>query len=251
MKILVPVKRVIDPYVKIRVKADGSGVETEQVKMAPNPFDEIALEEAIRLKEKNIISEVIVVSVGDSKTQETLRHCIALGADRAILIEHQKQNDLCSLNIAKILQKIVIDESCQLVLMGKQSIDGDNNQTPQMLAALLGWAQATYASMIKINDDKLEVTREVDAGLETLICDFPIVISVDLRLNTPRYASLPNIMQAKNKPLKIINIAEFGLDLKKHINIIKVEPPFERKRGEILTGVDELINKLKTVDKLI
>ncbi|OGV26316.1 MAG: electron transfer flavoprotein subunit beta [Legionellales bacterium RIFCSPHIGHO2_12_FULL_37_14] len=251
MKVLVPVKRVIDPYVKIRVNQDLSGVQTEQVKMAMNPFDEIALEEAIRLKEKKLVDEIIIISIGESKSQETLRHGLALGADRAILIDTENKPNLCSLNIAKILQKIVQDESIEFVLMGKQAIDGDNNQTPQMLASLLDWPQATYASLLKINGKKLEITREVDAGLEVINADFPIVISVDLRLNTPRYASLPNIMQAKNKPLAIKKLAFLGLSLKEHIQIVKVEPPAQRKGGEILNSVDELVHKLKSVDKII
>ncbi|MGL6028970.1 MAG: electron transfer flavoprotein subunit beta/FixA family protein, partial [Legionella sp.] len=189
MKILVAVKRVIDPYVKIRVKSDNSGVETQNIKMAMNPFDEIAVEEALRLREKNWATEVIVVSIGNDSAQETLRHALALGADKALLV--RAQQSLESINIAKILKKIVEDEQPDLVLMGKQTIDGDNNQTPQMLSALLDWPQATYASKLTANDRSLEITREIDGGLETLALDLPAIVSTDLRLNEPRYASLP------------------------------------------------------------
>lgn len=249
MKILVPVKRVIDPYVKIRVLQDGTGVEKQQVKMAMNPFDEIALEEAIRLKEKGVVSEIVVVSIGLDSSQETLRHGLALGADRALLVLTDKNP--CSLNVAKILKKIVQDELFSFVMMGKQSIDGDNNQTPQMLAGLLDWPQATYASSLQVNGEVVEVTREVDAGLETIEVRLPAVISVDLRLNIPRYASLPNIMQAKRKPLNIIPLEQLGLDLRDHVNVLKVSPPKSRTPGVILNSVDELVEKLKNVEKII
>lgn len=243
MKILVAVKRVIDPYVKIRVKSDGSGVETQQVKMSMNPFDEIAVEEALRLREQGQATEVIVVSIGTDVVQETLRHGLALGADRGILVRTAASH--CSLNIAKILQKIVIDEQPNLVLMGKQSIDGDNNQTPQMLAALLDWPQATFASNIQMNEQYLHVTREVDGGSETLTVQLPAVVSTDLRLNTPRYASLPNIMKAKQKPLAIHDLDAFDLSLKEHIKILTVSAPESRRGGIKVDSVQALLDKLQ------
>lgn len=250
MKILVAVKRVIDPYVKIRVKPDKSGVETKNVKMAMNPFDEIAIEEALRLKEKNIVKEIVLVSIGDSLCQESLRHGLALGADRAILIQTSETD--CALNIAKILQKVVIDEEPSLVLMGKQSIDADNNQTPQMLAGLLGWRQATFASKITINEaSELLVTREVDGGLETLRLVLPAIVSTDLRLNEPRYASLPNIMKAKQKPLAIIEIDKLGVTLKQHQQVIEVNQPEPRKGGVQVTSIDELLDKLRHEAKVL
>ncbi|MGQ3888198.1 electron transfer flavoprotein subunit beta/FixA family protein [Legionella sp. CNM-1927-20] len=242
MKILVAVKRVIDPYVKIRIAPDQMGVETQNVKMSMNPFDEIALEEAIRLKEKNIASEVVAVTIGGDSAQETLRHALALGADRAILVKSEKH--YCSLNIAKILQKIVTQERPNLVLMGKQTIDGDNNQTPQMLAALLNWPQATYASKIEIENTSMQVTREIDGGLETLALTLPAIVSTDLRLNEPRYASLPNIMKAKRKPLDILSIESLQLDLKDHVQVLSVKPPSARSAGVILDSVKSLVEKL-------
>ncbi|WP_419420406.1 electron transfer flavoprotein subunit beta/FixA family protein [Legionella sp. D16C41] len=242
MKILVAVKRVIDPYVKIRIAPDQTGVETQNVKMSMNPFDEIAVEEAVRLKEKNIASEVIVVTIGNDQAQETLRHALALGADRAILIKSEKH--YCSLNIAKVLQKIVNQEQPNIVLMGKQTIDGDNNQTPQMLAGLLNWSQATYASQLEINDNSLQVVREIDGGLETLAMPLPAVVSTDLRLNEPRYASLPNIMKAKRKPLDSLPIESLQLDLKDHVQILSVKPPSARSSGIILDSVASLVEKL-------
>ncbi|MGD9650667.1 MAG: electron transfer flavoprotein subunit beta/FixA family protein, partial [Dongiaceae bacterium] len=212
MKILVPIKRVIDFNVKIRVRADGSGVETQNVKMSINPFDEIAVEEAIRLKEKSLAKEIIAVSIGPAQVQETLRHSLALGADRAIHIVSDQE--LSPLQIAKILQKIIMEESPALVIMGKQAIDDDSNQTGQMLAALLDWPQATFASKLTVNGNNAEVTREIDGGLETLALELPAIITTDLRLNTPRFASLPNIMKAKSKPLATKPVAEYGLDLK-------------------------------------
>ena len=211
MKILVAVKRVIDPYVKIRVKSDNTGVETQNVKMAMNPFDEIAVEEALRIKEAQHASEVVAISIGPDTCQETLRHALALGVDRAILVRTNASH--CSLHIAKILEKIVHEEKTDLVLMGKQSIDGDNNQTPQMLAGLLDWPQITYASKIIFEGNTLLITRETDVGLQTLLTSLPAVISTDLRLNEPRYASLPNIMKAKKKKIDIIEASSLGIDL--------------------------------------
>jgi electron transfer flavoprotein beta subunit len=244
MKILVAVKRVIDPYVKIRVKQDLTGVELKNVKMSMNPFDEIALEEAIRIRENQQDTEIIVVTVGAIESQETLRHGLALGADRAILVKTDET--WCSLNIAKILRQVVLSERVDLVLMGKQSIDGDNNQTPQMLAALLGWPQATFASQVKLSPPQIEVTREIDGGLETILVNMPAVISADLRLNTPRYASLPNIMKAKQKPLAITDLASLNVTLKQHTNIVSVVPPAVRQGGVKLESIDALIEKLKS-----
>ncbi|HFL2236217.1 TPA: electron transfer flavoprotein subunit beta/FixA family protein [Legionella pneumophila] len=249
MKILVAVKRVIDPYVKIRVKSDNSGVETQNIKMTMNPFDEIAVEEALRLREKNWATEVIAVSIGSDSSQETLRHALALGADKAILVRTEKSFE--SLNIAKILNSIVANEKPDLVLMGKQSIDGDNNQTPQMLAALLNWPQATNASKIIPDNNNLEVVREIDGGLETLKVQLPAVISTDLRLNEPRYASLPNIMKAKRKPLDIIDLDSLGLSLKQHVEILKVNAPATRSGGVILDSVAALLDKLQHEAKVL
>lgn len=243
MKILVAVKRVIDPYVKIRVKSDGSGVETQQVKMSMNPFDEIAVEEALRIREKGQATEIVLVSIGPDVAQETLRHGLALGADRAIFV--RTNTHYCSLNIAKILHKIVLDEQPTLVLMGKQSIDGDNNQTPQMLAALLDWPQATFASTIQINGEHLQVTREVDGGAETLDVQLPAVVSTDLRLNVPRYASLPNIMKAKQKPLAVHDLESLNLSLKEHVNILTVSAPEPRRGGIKVDSVQALLDKLQ------
>jgi electron transfer flavoprotein beta subunit len=249
MKILVAVKRVIDPYVKIRVKSDNSGVETQNIKMAMNPFDEIAVEEALRLREKNCANEIVVVSIANDSTQETLRHALALGADRAILVRTEAV--LESLNIAKILKSIVEREKPDLVLMGKQTIDGDNNQTPQMLAALLNWPQATYASQITVHKEYLEVTREIDGGLETLKINLPAVVSTDLRLNEPRYASLPNIMKAKRKPLDVIDLESLAVPIKNHIERIKVSAPASRSSGVKLESVAELIEKLHNEAKVL
>ncbi|MDI9817703.1 MULTISPECIES: electron transfer flavoprotein subunit beta/FixA family protein [unclassified Legionella] len=249
MKILVAVKRVIDPYVKVRVKSDNSGVETQNIKMSMNPFDEIAIEEAVRLLEKKIATEVIAVSIGPDASQETLRHALALGADRGILIRTDKK--FCSLNIARILEKIVVEEQPALVLMGKQSIDGDNNQTPQMLAALLNWPQATFASKLTVEGETIEVIREIDGGLETLAMKLPAVVSTDLRLNEPRYASLPNIMKAKRKPLAIKDYETMGLDLNEHTQVISVTAPPSRAGGVRLESVNELIDKLKHEAKVL
>lgn len=243
MKILVSVKRVVDPYIKIRIRPDNAAVETHNVKMTMNPFDEIAVEEALRLREKNEAEEVVVVSVGDMTCQETLRHALALGADRAILVHTEKK--LESINIAKILKEIAQKENPLLILMGKQSIDGDNNQTPQMLATLLDWPQATFASQIHKERDYLEVTREIDGGLETIKVLLPAVVSTDLRLNEPRYATLPNIMKAKRKPLDIIELDSLGLSLKQHVNILKVSSPLVRQAGIKVHSVKDLVDKLR------
>ncbi len=249
MKILVAVKRVIDPYVKVRVKSDNTGVETQHVKMSMNPFDEIAIEEALRLREKSTATEVVAVTVGTDASQETLRQALALGADRAILV--RTDDNFCSLNIAKILQKMVLNEQPQLVFMGKQSIDGDNNQTPQMLAALLNWPQATFASKISVFSDHIQVTREVDAGLETIDVKLPAIVSTDLRLNEPRYASLPNIMKAKRKPLDIVDLASLGLTLKQHVEIVSVTAPKVRGGGVKVDSVQALLDKLKHEAKVL
>jgi electron transfer flavoprotein beta subunit len=249
MKILVAVKLVIDPYVKIRVKSDNTGVETKNVKMAMNPFDEIAVEEALRLREKNWATEVVVVSIGSDNAQETLRHALALGADRAILV--RTADSLESLNVAKILKKIVDEEKPSLVFMGKQAIDGDNNQTPQMLAGLLDWSQATYASKVEATAEYLEVTREIDGGLETLKVQLPAIVSTDLRLNEPRYASLPNIMKAKRKALDIIELENMGLSLKKHIEILNTTAPAVRSAGVKVKSVTELLDKLMHEAKVL
>lgn len=249
MKILVAVKRVVDPYVRIRVKSDGTGVETHNVKMAMNPFDEIALEEAIRLREQGIASEIIVVTVGDSN-QEILRHGLALGADKAILVNTDK-SDLCSLNIAKILKAIVKQENVHLVLMGKQSIDNDSNQTPQMLAAILDWPQAAFASKIIVDGDFVIVHREIDAGTEEIKITLPAVISADLRLNQPRFASLPNIMKAKQKPLQIIPLDSLALDLKVHKQTIEIIKPAQRTKGEMVETIAQLVDKLQHEAKVL
>src|SRR3990167_1772659 len=240
MKVLVAVKRVIDPYVKIRVKE--SGIETQNVKMAMNPFDEIAVEEALRLKEAGIATDIVAISIGNDGCQDTLRHALALGVDRAILIKTELKH--CSLHIAKILAKMAIQENIVLALLGKQSIDGDNNQTPQMLAALLSWPQATYASHIALIGDKVTVQREVDGGIETLELNLPAVISTDLRLNEPRYTTLPNIMRAKQKTLITIELASLKLDLQEHLQIIKVMSPKNRTNSVQLQSTDELSEKI-------
>ena len=249
MKILVAVKRVVDPYVKIRVKSDNTGVETQNLKMSMNPFDEIAVEEALRLREQQLAAEVVLVTIGTDAAQDVLRHGLALGADRAILVKTTQSH--CSLNIAKILQKIVMKEQPGLVLMGKQSIDGDNNQTPQMLAALLDWPQATYASKITISDQHMQVTREIDGGAETLDVQLPAVVSADLRLNEPRYASLPNIMKAKRKPLDCLELDSLDLVLKDHIQILRVTAPLVRKGGIKVNSVQELLDKLQHEAKVL
>ncbi len=249
MKVLVPIKRVIDYNVKVRVKADNSNVDLANVKMAINPFCEIAVEEAIRLKEAGVATEVIAVSIGDKSCQEQLRTALALGADRAIQIETDLTLD--SLNIAKLLQKVVEEEQPQLIILGKQSIDSDNNQTGQMLAALTGLAQGTFASEVKVTGEQAEVTREVDGGLQTVALNLPAIITTDLRLNEPRYASLPNIMKAKRKPLAVKSAADFGLDLSPRSTLLKVTPPAERQAGIVVESVDELVEKLKNEAKVI
>jgi electron transfer flavoprotein beta subunit len=249
MKILVPIKRVIDYNVKVRVKADNTNVDLANVKMAINPFCEIAVEEAVRLKEAGTATEVIAVSIGDKSCQEQLRTALALGADRAIQIDTDQSLD--SLNIAKLLQKIVEEEQPQLVILGKQSIDSDNNQTGQMLAALTGMPQGTFASEVKIDGDKINVTREVDSGLQTVALNLPAIVTTDLRLNEPRYAKLPNIMKAKRKPLEVKPAADFGIDLSPRSTLLKVTPPATRQAGIIVESVDELVEKLKNEAKVI
>lgn len=243
MKILVPVKRVVDYNVKIRVKPDGSGVDLTNVKMSMNPFDEISVEEALRLKEAGKADEVVVVSIGPPKAEETLRTALAMGADRAILVETEDQVE--PLAVAKILRGIADAEKPGLIIVGKQAIDDDSNQTGQMLAALLGWAQATFASKIEIGDGKATVTREVDGGLQTIDIKMPAVVTTDLRLNEPRYASLPNIMKAKKKPLDKKSPADFGIDTAARLKVLKTEEPGGRKAGIKVKSVAELIDKLK------
>ena len=249
MKVLVPIKRVIDANVKVRVKADESGVELTNVKMAMNPFCEIAVEEAVRLKEAGTASEVIVVSAGIAQSQETLRTGLAMGADRAILI--QTDTPLEPLAIAKLLKAVVDKEEPGLLLLGKQAIDGDNNQTAQMISALLGWSQATFASKVAVDGDKLNVTREVDGGLENVNLNMPAVVSVDLRLNEPRYASLPNIMKAKKKPLESLTPEDLGVDVTPRVETVKVVEPPARQAGVKVASVAELVDKLKNEAKVI
>ena len=249
MKILVAVKRVIDYNVQVRVKEDGTGVVTENIKMSTNPPDDNAVEEAIKIKESGKAKEVIAVTIGEEKAQETVRKALAVGADRGI---HIKVNGIVEpLAVAKILKKIVEKEQPQLVFMGKQAIDDDCNQTGQMLAALLNWPQATFASRVEIKDKTLEVIREVDEGLETLEVNIPSIVTCDLRLNEPRYASLPNIMKAKKKPIEQINADDLGIDIKPRINQIKVEEPPKRKSGIKVASVAELVQKLKNEAKVI
>ena len=245
MKILVPVKRVLDYNVKPRVKADGSGVDLANVKMSMNPFDEIAVEEAIRLKEKGVATEVIAVSVGEAKAQETLRTALAMGADRAILVTHDGPVE--PLSVAKILAKIAAEEAPGLVILGKQAIDDDNNQTGQMLAALTGWAQGTFASKVEVEGEHVSVTREVDGGLETVRLKLPAIVTTDLRLNEPRYASLPNIMKAKSKPLAQKTPADYGVDVTPRLSVVKVVEPAKRQAGEKVPDVDTLVMKLKAM----
>ncbi|MBL1406463.1 MAG: electron transfer flavoprotein subunit beta [Hyphomicrobiales bacterium] len=243
MKILVPVKRVIDYNVKVRVKADGSGVELANVKMSMNPFDEIAVEEALRLKEAGIADEVIAVSIGPKQAQETIRTALAMGADRGILV---KTDDLVEpLDVAKILKAVADEVGPSVVILGKQAIDDDSNQTGQMLSALLGWSQATFANEISIDGDKAVVTREVDGGLQTIEVKLPMIATTDLRLNEPRYASLPNIMKAKKKPLDEKTPSDYGVELSPRLKVLKTEEPEERKAGIIVADVNELVDKLK------
>lgn len=249
MKIIVPVKRVTDFNVKIRVKADGTGVELTNVKMSMNPFCEIAMEEAVRLKERGIAKEIIAVSIGVAQAQETLRTALAMGADRAVLI----QTDVAvePLAVAKLLKVLVQKETPDMVILGKQSIDGDNNQTGQMLAALLGWGQAVFASKLERDGDHMKVTREVDGGLEILSLKLPCVVTADLRLNEPRYASLPNIMKAKQKPLATMTPADLGVDVTPRVVVLKVTEPATRKAGIKVKDVAELVDKLKNEAKVI
>ncbi len=247
MKLLVAVKRVIDYNVKPRVKMDGSGVDLANVKMSMNPFDEIAVEEATRLKEKGVATEVVAVSIGPAKAQETLRTALAMGADRAILI--QTDEEVEPLGVAKILAKIAEEEQPGMIILGKQAIDDDSNQTGQMLAALLGWPQGTFASKVEVQPDsgegQVNVTREVDGGLETVQLKLPAVVTTDLRLNEPRYASLPNIMKAKSKPLATKSPGDYGIDVARRIETLKVTEPSKRQAGIKVGSVDELIDKLR------
>jgi electron transfer flavoprotein beta subunit len=247
MKVLVPVKRVIDYNVKVRVKADGSGVDLANVKMSMNPFDEIAVEEAIRLKEKGVVSEIVVVSIGVKQAQETLRTALAMGADRAILVEASDDvhKDIEPLAVAKILAAVVKEEGAELVIAGKQAIDNDMNATGQMLSALLGWSQAAFASEVAIEGGNAVVTREVDGGLQTIKVKMPAIITADLRLNEPRYASLPNIMKAKKKPLDEKTAADYGVDVTPRLSVVKTTEPAARAAGIKVGSVDELVAKLK------
>ena len=243
MKLLVPVKRVVDANVKVRVKADGSGVELANVKMAMNPFDEIAVEEAIRLKEAGKADEIVVVSIGPAQAQETLRTALAMGADRAILVKTDEAVE--PLGVAKVLKGVAEAEQPGIIILGKQAIDDDSNQTGQMLAALLGWAQATFASKVEIDGDHAKVTREVDGGLQVIDVKLPAIVTADLRLNQPRYASLPNIMKAKKKPLDEKSPADFGADVAPRLKVVKTEEPGGRKAGVKVKSVAELVDKLK------
>jgi electron transfer flavoprotein beta subunit len=244
MKVLVPVKRVIDYNVKARVKADGSGVDLANVKMSMNPFCEIAVEEAVRLKEKGVVTEIVIVSIGVTQAQETIRTALAMGGDRGLLV--QSDTDLEPLAVAKVLAAVVKEEAADLVIMGKQAIDGDNNAVGQMLAALLDWPQATFASKVEINGKSATVTREVDGGLQTIEVDLPAVITADLRLNEPRYASLPNIMKAKKKELAVKAVADYGVDTAPRLKVVKVAEPAKREAGVKVADATELVSKLKT-----
>ncbi|MFN3579089.1 MAG: electron transfer flavoprotein subunit beta/FixA family protein [Pseudomonas sp.] len=249
MKILVAVKRVVDYNVKVRVKADNSGVDLANVKMSMNPFCEIAVEEAVRLKEKGVATEIIAVSVGPTAAQEQLRTALALGADRAILVE--SADDLSSLAIAKLLKAVVDKEQPQLVILGKQAIDSDNNQTGQMLAALSGYAQGTFASAVEVSGESVKVTREIDGGLQTVDLKLPAIVTTDLRLNEPRYASLPNIMKAKKKPMETLKPEDLGVSVTSTVKTLKVEAPAARSAGIKVKSVDELVDKLKNEAKVI
>ena len=254
MKVLVPVKRAVDYNVKIRVKSDNSGIELNNVKMSMNPFDEIAIEEATKLKEAGKISEIIAVSIGPTKAQETLRTAMAIGADRGILIETDAPTDIGGvepLAVAKALKAIVDKEKPDMVIMGKQSIDDDSNQTGQMLSALLGWSQGTFASEVELGEGSVKVTREIDGGLETIDIKLPAIITTDLRLNEPRYASLPNIMKAKKKELEVLKPEDIGVDFTPRLSVVSVNEPPVRKGGGKVANVDELIEKLKNEAKVI
>jgi electron transfer flavoprotein beta subunit len=249
MKILVPVKRVVDYNVKVRVKADGTGVETANVKMSMNPFDEIAVEEAVRLKEKGIATEIVAISVGPAAAAEQIRTALAMGADRGILVETDATVE--PLAVAKILKAIAAKEAPQVVLMGKQAIDDDMNATGQMLAALMGWSQGTFASKVELAEGSLKVTREVDGGLETVALTLPAIVTADLRLNEPRYASLPNIMKARKKPIETIKPADLGVDVTPRLTVLKVEEPPKRQAGVKVGSVQELVAKLRNEAKVI
>ncbi len=249
MKVLVAVKRVVDANVKVNVKGDNSGVDLNNVKMAMNPFCEIAVEEAVRLKEAGTATEIVAVCIGPKTAQEQLRTAMALGADRGILVETDEEVE--PLNVAKLLKTIVDEEKPELVILGKQAIDGDNNQTGQMLAALAGLSQATFASEVVIADGKAKVTREIDGGLQTIEINLPAIVTTDLRLNEPRYASLPNIMKAKKKPLDTKTPGDLGVDVAPRVKTISVEPPAERQAGIIVESVDQLVDKLKNEAKVI
>jgi len=249
MKLLIPVKRVIDYNVKVRVKSDGTGVETSNVKMSMNPFDEIAIEEAVRLKEAGKAEEVIAVSLGVAQCQETIRTALAMGADRGIHVA--SDDELEPLAVAKLLKALVERESPELVILGKQAIDDDSNQTGQMLAALLGWPQATFASELELGDGTAKVTREIDGGLETIDINLPTIVTTDLRLNEPRYASLPNIMKAKKKPIDELTPADLGVDVTPRLTTLKVEEPAKREAGVMVESVAELVDKLKNEARVI
>jgi electron transfer flavoprotein beta subunit len=249
MKVLVTVKRVIDPYVKVRVKADGSGVETANVKMTMNPFCEIAVEQAVRMKEAGVVTEIVAVSIGVTQCQETLRTAMAMGADRGILVETDVE--VQPLAVAKALKAIVAKESPQLVIMGKQAIDDDSNQSGQMLAALLGWPQATFVSKVAVNGESADVTREIDGGLEKLTIKLPAVVTTDLRLNEPRYVTLPNIMKAKKKPLEVVRPDALGVDMAPRLTTLKVQEPPKRGAGVKVADVKELVAKLRNEAKII
>ena len=249
MKVLIPIKRVLDYNIKARVKSDHSGIDLDNVKMSMNPFDEIAVEEAVKLKEAGKVSEIILMTVGPKKAIETLRTGLAMGADRAI--HYVSDADLEPLTIAKLIQKTADKESPDFIIMGKQAIDNDCNQTGQMTAALLDWPQATFASEITLKDKSAEVTREIDGGLETIKINFPAIITTDLRLNVPRYATLPNIMKAKQKPVEEILEADFGVELSSKLKILKVEEPTERSNGIMVKSLDELMDKLKNEAQVI
>jgi electron transfer flavoprotein beta subunit len=249
MKVLVTVKRVVDPYVKVRVKADGSGVETANVKMTMNPFCEIAVEQAVRMKEAGIVTEIVAVSIGVQQCQETLRTAMAMGADRGILVETAEE--VQPLAVAKVMKAIVEKEQPRLVIMGKQAIDDDSNQSGQMLAALLGWPQATFISSVEIAGDNADITREIDGGLEKLTVKLPAVVTADLRLNEPRYVTLPNIMKAKKKPMEIVKPDALGVDVAPRLKTLKVQEPPKRSSGVKVNDVAELVNKLKNEARVV
>ncbi|TGG95633.1 electron transfer flavoprotein subunit beta/FixA family protein [Natronospirillum operosum] len=251
MKVLVAVKRVIDYNVKVRVKPDESDVDLANVKMAMNPFCEIAVEEAVRLKEQGVASEIVVVSIGPAKAEEQIRQALALGADRGLLVTTEDDQSLTSLQVAKTLQAVMAEEKPDLVILGKQAIDSDNNQTGQMLAALTGLPQGTFASRVTVEDGKVAVTREIDGGLQTIRLSLPAVVTTDLRLNEPRFAKLPDIMKAKRKPMDKKSLADLGISMDSGVTIVKVTPPAERKGGGKVASVEELVDKLKNEAKVI